>query len=115
MPASFDERSARRIAQVVRDRERDPRKRPQRAATPSVVLPTRNAMTTSTITARSGSTKGTGTVTLYVDDATGTGNDVVLQAGVTVWNPYTASIASGTWVVVAIVDGLPQIQGASCP
>ena len=75
----------------------------------------RVAKTTTTITARAATKKGSGTVTLYVDDGTGTGTDKVLQAGVKVWNPYSQSIATGTWVVLVVRDGLLQIDGADCP
>lgn len=75
----------------------------------------RVAKASATIAARSGVVKGSGTVTLYVDDGSGTGTDKVLQAGVKVWNPYSQPIASGTWVVLVVRDGLLQIDGADCP
>lgn len=78
----------------------------------------RNALVTSTITARSGLMKGSGTVSILCDDESGTGTDRVIQTGVKVWNPWRSAIApnsAGRIVQVETVDGLLQVRGADCP
>ena len=113
MAGGFRDHDARRIAHVVRTAERTPH-RPQKGPGVKIVLPDRNALTTGTITARSGTTKGYGNVTLYVDDESGSGAMVVLETGVKVWNAFGSSIPSGKWVIVGVVDGLLQVKGADC-
>jgi hypothetical protein len=110
----FDQGSAQRIAQAIRHHERDPHKRPQRGRAPSLQTIVRNALTTSAITARSGTTKGFGTADLYVDDKTGTGNMVLLLANQKIWNVYGSTVATAKWIMVTTVDGLIQLTGADC-
>ena len=110
----FSHDSMRRINDVVQRIESRPTSKPQRSTPPRTVLPNRNAITTSSISARSGLVKGYGTVNILCDDGTGTGNDKVLTTGVKMYNPYTNTVNSGVYVTLVITDGLYMLSGASC-
>ena len=112
---NFNHDAMRRIAQTVQKKEHGQKPHGPVARGPRTVLPNRNAVTTSAISARSGMVKGHGTVNILCDDGTGSGTDKVLLTGVKIWNPYTSSVASGLYVTVVITDGLYMIAGASCP
>jgi hypothetical protein len=66
-----------------------------------------------TITARSGQTAGTGTVTFQVP---GDGNVYADGADdIPVKNPYASSLAVGKWVTVVRAPGGWTVFGADCP
>lgn len=118
----LSEEAIRKLAAVVKDWERFGRRLVDSLGsgerTPRIVSVRRNARVKTSIAARSGLLKGKGTVDLLVDDATGTGADKVLQADVTVWNPYRTKIdpnSAGRIVQVETIDGLLQVTGADCP
>jgi hypothetical protein len=112
----FDRASANQIVAMVRAWERETSgASPKRGRGPTIILPTRNALVTTLIQARSGPVKGKGNATLYCDDQTGSGNMVAFQTGAVIWNSYGATIATATWIVVGIVDGLIQVLGSDCP
>ena len=111
---SFNSEATRRISEAVRVLEST--KKPQKPAQPPrVVLPNRNAVTVSSIGARSGLTKGFGYVHILCDDGTGTGTDYIIEHNVKIWNPYTNQINSEVYITLKITDGLLQVEGASCP
>ena len=112
MPFSKD--SERRIVKAIRHSELSPKGKTPRGYPSIPVLPLRSAITTSSISARSGLTRGHGTVDLYVDNGSGTHTDMLLQSGLTVENPFSVVIASGRHVWVGIVDGNLYILGGDC-
>lgn len=73
----------------------------------------RVAVVKTTITARSGKTAGTGTVTFQ--GLGGDGNYLDMLDGIPVKNPYAASIAIGKWVTLVSAPGGWTVFGAECP
>jgi len=116
----FNRDAQKRITRMVRDRELKPQGEAKAPPPPTIILPIRNAKVTAAISGRTTvggkPRKGSGTVTLYVDDETGTGDMVVFQANIKAWCNYllTAPIAVDKWVYVGIVDGLNQVLGGDC-
>lgn len=74
------------------------------------------AIASGTITARSGTTAGTGTVTLTSLTITA-GGVVYFNTGtsLTVYNPFSKTIANGTYVTIRTNNGVWEIIGADCP
>lgn len=70
------------------------------------------ALTTSTITARSGATLGSGTATLQVCKGTAITS---LSITVTVYNTTLGTIASGVYIQVKLLDGQWTADVADCP
>lgn len=75
------------------------------------------AITTSTITACSGSTPGSGTASLTTLQYDTSANPVYFATGspLTVFSPFNASIANGTRVVLRTNNGLWEVVNANCP
>jgi hypothetical protein len=112
--AQFNRDAMRRIGKQTRLAELLPKGGDKPPDGQKASQPLRNALVTAAISARSGSTKGQGTVTLYVDTNAGTGAQRVLQAGVKCRNIYGSPINAGKWIVVGIVDGEFQVLGGDC-
>lgn len=73
----------------------------------------KNATSASSIGGISGSTPGTGTATID-DFSPATGNLTARSGTVTVRNRFTATIASGKGLVIAMVDGAWFILSVNC-
>lgn len=117
----FDERSCRRIAEAVRRVELAPRNDPGRPAGPRIVLPTRYAIVSEAIGARSGTTLGSGKATLQLVAATTSGgtttypyDDLPGADDVVVLSGASESIDVGRLIVVAVVDGYYSVVVDFC-
>ncbi len=70
------------------------------------------AKTTSTVTARSGTTAGSGSATIYYRD--GTTLTATAVTGQTVYNQFGTSVASGTYIWVSYVDDGFELISSDC-
>jgi hypothetical protein len=112
-PIALTRADGMRIRKVVQDYERGfQNDLPLRTRYPVGKGPAiRRATLTTTLTARSGSTPGTGTATLRVFDGTVTSD---LTATVTVRNDFTSSVASGKVIAIVHTDGAWWVLSADC-
>ena len=82
----------------------------------SLDRPIYHAQTTSTVSARSGATMGSGTFQLYVDDGA-TGGTMLVAAGLPDQTGYSisgTSFGTGVWCLVARVNGRWKFVSADC-
>jgi hypothetical protein len=113
-PVLFSKADAMRLQRMLREHERGYRNEPpQRGRQGGRGGGLRYAKTTTTVTARSGSTIGTGSVELYhLVGAVLTVDDPTLS--ITVKNAFGTSVASGMWVIVEFISGEWGLVAADC-
>jgi len=70
------------------------------------------AKTTGTISARSGTTSGSGTADIWT--RSGTTLSVTSVTGVTVYNQYNSSVASGKYIWISRVDDGYELISSEC-
>jgi hypothetical protein len=111
----FSKADAMRLRMMLREHERGYRNEPpQRAQRGGRGGGLRYAKTTSTITARSGSTVGTGSADLYhLEGSTLTVDSPTTN--VTLKSAFGTSVASGAWVILEFISGEWGLVSADCP
>lgn len=114
----FDQKSAERIATVVRRVENQPVNSLPSASGPVITAPARYALVTTTITAavRATSTfgKGIGTLQISSYSSTDVGTYATRGASVPLYSGALATIASGRLVQVMLIDGRYHVTADFC-
>ena len=113
---NFTEDAARRISRVVVEAERSPRGEAGRTNGPRILQPSKYAIVTTAIKARSGTTLGQGVVDLQLVTVNGSG--VATYATMTTLLPCysgaSSTIAVGRLVQVKVIDGHLHVDVDYC-
>jgi hypothetical protein len=113
LPVNFSRRDAERVKRVVLQAERAFQNAPPRGATKGGLRNLRHAKTTTTVSARSGNTIGSGSADLYyVSGSTLTAESPTIN--VTVKNSFGTALASGKWVIIEPISGEWFLVAADC-
>ncbi len=110
----FDDRSTKRIVEVVRYVEGQPRNTPPQVAGPAPLVMDTWGVTTTPITARLGNTPGTGSVQLYYYDHLSNVFTISSGSPVTVKNWTGTGLASGLWIELKYKHGALFVEGNDC-
>ena len=109
---SFNSRDSRRIARKTRRDESTPMFRVNNSSRPRLQWMGKLAIVSTTISARSGTTLGSGTVDLQSLDGSGVYSS--LSVTVTVYSMFSTSIATTTLVKLDQVDGQFFVDTVAC-
>lgn len=107
-PCFISEGTARRLVEGLKDYEKDPllpRKRPASSYRTNPGFAVKLAIATSSISAHSGSTLGSGSATLYKVNQSSPTTYSSLSTSITIYNAADVAIASGSLMIVIRIDG----------
>lgn len=112
--SNFSKRDAQRVARQIRFAETTPNFTATAPVGSKIAWGAKLFVTTSTITAMSGSTLGSGTGTMQLVDLASGVMSATTFTGLTLWSYFSTTIPTGTTVVAVPLDGGWLIDGVAC-